>query len=372
MAPFPLLRLGPDTTYARPSDGRVLYLGNDHIAGYSFNDTHVLAFSHTHVQGGGCGDLGSFGVALAASANLSQLLAPRERGDAPYKTALDHAGESARPGAYALRLPELGGSLVELVAAGAATGLHRYTCAAAQCTLLVDACHGTHDGGCPAANASLAPLPGSPGVFVLTASVLDNGYFARQGGGQQVWVHLHAVLEVAAAAGGSAAAVDVGLWSAGAPLPPGTPATPANDTSGSVGAYASVPGPATLLLRVALSLVSPSGAAANLAAEQAASPAPGAPWLPLEALRARTDGVWEGALRSIVVGDEGSREGGAGEEGGAAAAGAAAAAAAAAAAPVPPLPQLLQPAPRRRLPPLSPLPPPPPPPSLPPCPPPRL
>ena len=305
MAPFPLLRLGPDTTFAQ-ANGTILYLGNDHLAGYSFNDTHVLAFSHTHVQGGGCGDLGSFGVMLATNGTLAELVAgSATRGDAPYKTRLQHTGERARPGSYSLLLPDLGGSLVELVAAGTHTGLHRYSCAAAACTLLVDACHGTHDGGCPAANATIAPLGNAS--FALTASVLDHGYFARQGGGAQVWVHLAAVLEVSASA-----PAQVGLWSAATPLPPGTPATPANDTSGSVGLYVTVPGPAVLLLRVALSLVSPSGAAANLLAEQGSAGGAQAAsggglsrasrFLSLEALQARTEGVWESALGSLQLG----------------------------------------------------------------------
>ena len=91
----------------------------------------------------------------ALAQSLAQLVAGSAvRGDAPYKTRLQHAGEAARPGSYSLLLPDLGSSLVELVAAGTHTGLHRYSCAAASCTLLLDACHGTHDGGCPAANAS--------------------------------------------------------------------------------------------------------------------------------------------------------------------------------------------------------------------------
>lgn len=304
MAPFPLLRLGPDTTYARPSDGAILYLPNDHIAGYSFNDTHILAFSHTHVQGGGCGDLGSFGVALASggSSAIAALVAgSATRGDAPYKTRLEHSGESAHPGFYAVALPDLNASLVELVAGGAHSGIHRYTCETSHCTLLVDVCHANHDGGCPAANASFTAL--SPTLFNLTASVLDNGYFARQGGGSPVWVHLSGVLEVEGQGGDGA--LEVGLWSNKSPLPPTTHATQFNDTSGSVGIYATIRGPAVFLLRVGVSLVSPSGASYNLLAEQQDA-SPGGTLLPFEALLARTEGVWEAALGSIVLGEEGS------------------------------------------------------------------
>ena len=207
-APFALLRLGPDTTFVRAADGAVLWVANDHIAGYSYNDTHVLAFSHTHVQGGGCNDLGNFGAALSASADVGALVSGAgAAGDAPYKTRFAHGAgaELARPGYYALALPDVGdGALAELVAAGARSGVHRYACPTPQCTLLLDVCHGAHAGGCPAANASFAPA-GADGAIVISASVLDHGYFAQQGGG--VWVHAAARLEVAVAAGASVAAL---------------------------------------------------------------------------------------------------------------------------------------------------------------------
>ena len=189
-APFALLRLGPDTTFVS-ANGSVLWVANDHIAGYSFNDTHVLAFSHTHVQGGGCNDLGNFGAALSASADISALVSGAgAAGDAPYKTRFAHGAgaERARPGYYALALPDVGGALAELVAAGARSGTHRYACPTQECTLLLDVCHGAHAGGCPAANASFAP--GADGALTIAASVIDNGYFAQQGGG--VWVHASA------------------------------------------------------------------------------------------------------------------------------------------------------------------------------------
>eukprot|EP00666_Eupelagonemidae_sp_cell4sb_P000811 gene811-20444_t len=68
--PFGALRLGPDT-----SKGGLppLELGRDallppnpsvaaHDGGYAYGDTHVRAFSHTHMAGAGVGDFGNVGV----------------------------------------------------------------------------------------------------------------------------------------------------------------------------------------------------------------------------------------------------------------------------------------------------------------------
>ena len=301
-APFSFLRLGPDTTWAR-SDGTVVWVSDDHLAGYSFNDTHVLAFSHTHIQGGGCGDLGNFGVSLSSSPNVSALVVgSATQGDAPYKTPLVHgSGEIASPGTYSLELPGVyPGASVSLIAAGTHSGMHVYECPAPSCTLLIDVCHNTHTGGCPVANLSFASTGnGSSGEWAVNASVLDYGYFAAQGGG--VWVHASATLSVMSVGAAQVEQAVAGLWTDRAPLP-AAPAgkTPSNDTSGSVGFWVVIPGPARFELRIGISLVSPDGAARNLVAEQR-GPAPDS-WLRVEELRSRSAAVWEAELGRIQLG----------------------------------------------------------------------
>lgn len=313
--PFGLLRLGPDTTFLR--DGVPVWVPNDHLAGYNYNDTHVIAFSHTHVQGAGCADGGAFGVALAAVADadgVAALIAGSDTpGDAPYRTRLEHgAGERAAPGAYALALPGVGpGAGVELIATGTHSGAHRYTCAAgggAACVLLFDVCHVSHGGGCPAANASVVAVAPDGRNISIAASALDNGYFASQGGGgAPVWVHAH--FEVALVSGGSGeAAMSAGVWAARA-LIPGN-ATAPNETSGSAGVwvFTAPPPPASLPIvievRVGLSLVSPDGAAANLRADQSSGGGDNG-WLSFDALRVRGTAAWEAALSAVQIGDDG-------------------------------------------------------------------
>ena len=97
--PFGLVQLSPDTrTY-----------GWDGCSGYHYSDTAILGFSHTHLSGIGCADLGDF------------LITPGLGGIKPL--ALDHKKESARPGYYKVVTP---GITMELTASPH-VGIHRYT-----------------------------------------------------------------------------------------------------------------------------------------------------------------------------------------------------------------------------------------------------
>ena len=97
--PFGLVQLSPDTrTY-----------GWDGCSGYHYSDSAILGFSHTHLSGTGCADLGDF------------LFTPGVQEIKPL--ALDHKKESARPGYYKVVTPEV---TVELTASPR-VGVHRYT-----------------------------------------------------------------------------------------------------------------------------------------------------------------------------------------------------------------------------------------------------
>lgn len=98
--PFGLVQLSPDTrTY-----------GWDGCSGYHYSDTAILGFSHTHLSGTGCADLGDF------------LFTPGlgEVGPLPFS----HSDETASPGYYRVKFPA--GITAELTATAHA-GVHRYT-----------------------------------------------------------------------------------------------------------------------------------------------------------------------------------------------------------------------------------------------------
>ena len=139
MAPFPMLRLGPDTTRVDPVLGEFWSHLNRH-AGYFGSDNAIRAFSHTHVQGAGDADYGSVGVmpSRLGAAGLAPLIATRpvdlfgevtlDRSPFLQRATLGRPSEDASPGYYAVTLDAIN-TRAELAASGTHAGAHRYTCA---------------------------------------------------------------------------------------------------------------------------------------------------------------------------------------------------------------------------------------------------
>lgn len=97
----------------------------DACAGYHYSDTTLLGFSHTHLSGTGCIDLGDI------------LVRPLT---AQYPIAFTHSAETASPGYYSVNLADED-IRVELTAT-LHTGIHRYTFGEkAQPTLIFDLNH---------------------------------------------------------------------------------------------------------------------------------------------------------------------------------------------------------------------------------------
>ena len=117
--PYGLVQLSPDTrTY-----------GWDGCSGYHYSDSAILGFSHTHLSGTGCADLGDF------------LVTPGLGTVEPLQ--FSHDDEYARPGYYKVVFPV--GITAELTAAPH-TGVHRYTFSGeGPRRILVDALHGIGD-----------------------------------------------------------------------------------------------------------------------------------------------------------------------------------------------------------------------------------
>ena len=98
--PFGLVQLSPDTRVK----------GWDGCSGYHYSDSTILGFSHTHLSGTGCADLGDF------------LFTPGLGEVKPL--AFRHGDETAYPGYYKVKFPA--GITAELTASQH-TGVHRYT-----------------------------------------------------------------------------------------------------------------------------------------------------------------------------------------------------------------------------------------------------
>ena len=126
--PFGLVQLSPDTRAT----------GWDGCSGYHYSDDSILGFSHNHLTGTGCPDLGN--VLLMPTVGPVRLLSGAKPGEG-YRARFSHDQETARPGYYEVFLPDYQVK-VELTATARA-GFHRYTFpATAEAHVVVDLQHG--------------------------------------------------------------------------------------------------------------------------------------------------------------------------------------------------------------------------------------
>lgn len=118
-APFGMVQLSPDTQI-KPFKQSYKW-----AAGYRYDDTTILGFSHTHFSGAGHSDLGD--VLLMP---LSGETVPLEPGDIEktqpgYRSRFSHSSEHAEPGYYAVTLQD--SAVRAELTASERVGVHRYT-----------------------------------------------------------------------------------------------------------------------------------------------------------------------------------------------------------------------------------------------------
>lgn len=116
--PFGMVQLSPDTQIKSRKEGY------GWAAGYRYDDSTIVGFSHTHFSGTGHSDLGDVLVMpIAGEVKL-------ERGDVDkpgsgYTSRFDHKDERAEPGYYAVTLQDYG--IRAELTASPRVGVHRYT-----------------------------------------------------------------------------------------------------------------------------------------------------------------------------------------------------------------------------------------------------
>jgi predicted alpha-1,2-mannosidase len=126
--PFGMVQLSPDTR-----DN-----GWDGCGGYHYSDSSILGFSHNHLTGTGCPDLGN--ILLMPTVGELKLTPGTKPGEG-YRARFSHDQETARPGYYEVMLPDYKVK-VELTATARA-GFHRYTFPASDAAhVVVDLQHG--------------------------------------------------------------------------------------------------------------------------------------------------------------------------------------------------------------------------------------
>jgi len=116
--PFGMVQLSPDTQIRHFKESYKW------AAGYRYEDSTMLGFSHTHFSGAGHSDLGDF---LVVPISGEVKLDPMEAGQpgSGYGSRFSHSSEVAHPGYYAVTLEDYG-VRAELTAT-TRVGLHRYT-----------------------------------------------------------------------------------------------------------------------------------------------------------------------------------------------------------------------------------------------------
>ncbi|MEN6453251.1 MAG: hypothetical protein ABFD10_03265 [Prolixibacteraceae bacterium] len=131
--PFGMVQVGPDT-------------GTDtweHCSGYYAGDSSIIGFSHTHLSGTGCPDMGDI---LFMPVTGDVIFDPGEPGNTStgYRSRFSHQNEEARPGYYKVKLDDYD-IQVELTAIER-TAVHRYTYPASEhAGIVIDLAHGIGD-----------------------------------------------------------------------------------------------------------------------------------------------------------------------------------------------------------------------------------
>ena len=115
--PFGMVQLSPDTQV------RHFRQSYPWAAGYRYDDTSILGFSHTHFSGSGHSDLGDV-LLMPYSGETRLEPGYPERPFSGYRSRFAHEDERAEPGYYAVRLKDSDVD-VELTASER-VGLHRY------------------------------------------------------------------------------------------------------------------------------------------------------------------------------------------------------------------------------------------------------
>lgn len=101
-----------------------VYRGWDWCSGYHYSDTLITGFSHTHLSGTGCADLGDIILMPYQGRERTLRETPKDRERNMASSRYSHRNETARAGYYRVKMDN--GVTAELTAT-ARVGFHRYT-----------------------------------------------------------------------------------------------------------------------------------------------------------------------------------------------------------------------------------------------------
>ncbi len=123
--PFGSVQLSPDTDEQPHNiNGKYNKTAYKYCAGYQYDDTSIIGFSHTHFSGTGHSDLGDFLVMPTVGALQ---LEPGDKGDpqSGFRSSFSHSTEIAEPDYYKVLLED--DSILAEMTATTRVGFHQYT-----------------------------------------------------------------------------------------------------------------------------------------------------------------------------------------------------------------------------------------------------
>lgn len=131
--PFGMVQVGPDTGNERW----------DWCSGYHASDSSIMGFSHTHLSGTGCGDMGD--ILIMPMIGEPRFI-PGTKDDPlkGYRSRFNHASEIAKPGYYAVKLNDC--NVYAEITATTRVGFHRYSfLQGSEASFIIDLGHGIAD-----------------------------------------------------------------------------------------------------------------------------------------------------------------------------------------------------------------------------------
>lgn len=143
--PFGSVQLSPDTDQQPHNIGGVYNKdAYKYCAGYQYDDTSIVGFSHTHFSGTGHSDLGDF-LIMPTVGELQ--LEPGTKADPStgFRSAFSHANETAEPGYYKVKLDD--DNIIAEMTATTRVGMHQYTFpnASSDAHIILDLMHGIYN-----------------------------------------------------------------------------------------------------------------------------------------------------------------------------------------------------------------------------------
>jgi predicted alpha-1,2-mannosidase len=128
--PFAMVQLSPDT---------YIY-GWPYSSGYTYADSSIMGFSHTHLSGTGMTAEGDVLIMPTIGNKVQIFPGSRENPDEGYRSRFDHSDEATAPGYYSVLLKDYG--IKAELTTTERVGMHRYTFPKAEkATIIIDLGH---------------------------------------------------------------------------------------------------------------------------------------------------------------------------------------------------------------------------------------